>query len=67
MDVYTISNLIRAVGDDKVYELFSFGDTGTKKWLNITAEEFVNQGYDSDSIYEINSTDIGSYVTILSS
>ena len=67
MDVYIISNLTRAIGDDKVYELFSSGDTGTKKWLNITAEEFVNQEYDSDSIYEINSTDIGSYAIILSS
>ena len=61
MDVYTISNLIRAVGDDKVYELFPSGDTGTKKWLNITAEEFVNQGYDSNSIYEINTTDRDAY------
>jgi len=67
MDVYSVSSLIRAVGDLKVYELFPSGDVGTKKWLNITAEEFVNQGYDSDSIYEINSTDIGSYAIILSS
>jgi len=61
MDVHAISNLIRAVGNDKVYELFPSGDTGTRKWLNITAEEFVNQGYDSDSIYEINTTDRNAY------
>ncbi len=61
MDVYSVSNLIRAVGDDKVYELFPSGDIGTKKWLNITAEEFVSQGYDSDSIYEINETDRDAY------
>ena len=61
MDVYSVSNLIRAVGDNKVYELFPSGDAGTKKWLNITAEEFVNQGYDSDSIYEINTTDRDAY------
>jgi len=41
--------------------LFPSGDTGTKKWLNITAEEFVNQGYDSNSIYEINTTDRDAY------
>ena len=61
MDVHTISNLIRAVGDDKVYELFPSGDVGTKQWLNITAEEFITQGYDSDSIYEINETDRDAY------
>ena len=61
MDAYSVSNLIRAVLDLKVYELFPSGDTGTKKWLNITAEEFVNQGYDSDSIYEINTTDRDAY------
>ena len=61
MDVYSVSNLIRAVADLKVYELFLSGDTGTKKWLNITAEEFVSQGYDSDSIYEINTTDRDAY------
>jgi len=61
VNAYTISNLVRVEGDDKVYELFSSGDTGTKQWLNITAQEFTNQGYDSDSIYTINSVDIDSY------
>jgi len=53
MDEYTLSNLVRAEGDEKVYQLFPSGDTGTK--------EIMDQGYDSDSIYTVNSIDINSY------
>ncbi|MCG2699773.1 hypothetical protein L6274_01835 [Candidatus Parcubacteria bacterium] len=53
MDEYIISNLVRVEGDEKVYQLFPSGDTGTK--------EIMNQGYDSDSIYTVNSIDINSY------
>ena len=60
---YISSDLIRAVGDLKVYKLTASGDTGTKQWLNITAQEFESQGYDNNSIYEINSTDRDAYIT----
>ena len=63
MDEYTISDLVRAVDDDKVYNLIASGDTGTKQWLNMTAEQFIAQDYDSDSIYEINATDRDAYTT----
>jgi len=63
MNSYIFSDLIRAVQDLKVYKLTANGDTGTKQWLNITAEEFESQGYDNDSIYEINSTDRDAYIT----
>jgi len=63
MNSYISSGLIRAVQDLKVYKLTASGDTGTKQWLNITAEEFESQGYDNDSIYEINSTDRDAYIT----
>jgi len=63
MDEYTTSDLVRAVGDDKVYKLTASGDTGTKKWLNMTAKQFTAQSYDSDSIYEINATDRNAYTT----
>lgn len=63
MDEYTTSDLVRAVGDTKVYKLIATGDTGTKQWLNMTAEQFVSEGYDSDSIYEINTTDRDAYTT----
>jgi len=62
IDTYTTSNLVRAVGDDKVYKLAATGDTGTKQWLNMTATQF-NGSYDSDSIYEINATDRNAYTT----
>jgi uncharacterized protein YxeA len=61
IDEYTTSDLVRAEGDYKVYKLIADGDTGTKQWLNITAEEFVNQGYDWDAIYIINATDRDAY------
>ena len=61
MDEYTTSDLVRAVENQKVYKLTASGDTGTKQWLNMTAEQFTAQGYDLDSIYEINMTDQNAY------
>ncbi len=54
---YTVSELVRAVGDPKVYRLTSpsYSDTGVKSWVNMTAAQFIAEGYDWDSIYEINS------------
>lgn len=61
--MYTESKLVRAVGDPKVYELSSAAnsDTGVKKWVNMTAAEFVAAGNDWDSIYEINTVDRDNY------
>lgn len=63
MDVYTVTTLVRAVGDPKVYSLTSApnSDTGIKSWLNMTAAEFVAAGYDWDSIYQINGVDRDNY------
>ncbi len=61
MDEYTTSDLVRVAGGTKVYQLTADGDTGTKQWLNMTAEQFVSEGYDGDSIYEINATDRDAY------
>jgi hypothetical protein len=63
MDDYTDSDLVRVVGGTNVYKLVPTGDTGTKQWLNMTAEKFVSDGYDADSIYEINATDRDAYVS----
>ena len=59
---YTTSDLARAVGDNKVYNLSASegSDAGIKQWLNISVEVFDAQ-YDSDSIYEINTTDRDAY------
>ena len=63
MNEYTDSDLVRAVGDSKVYKLVATGDTGTKQWVNMTVTQFASQGYDSNSIYEINVTDRNAYTT----
>ena len=63
IDSYISSDLVRMVEDLKVYKLIANGDVGTKQWLNITTEEFENQGYDNDSIYEINKIDGDAYTT----
>lgn len=60
MSSYTTSELVRTDGDTKVYKLVPDGDNGTKEWLNMTAEEFA-VSYDWDSIYTVNSVDIGNY------
>lgn len=60
-DMYTTSDLVRAVGDAKVYKLYPAGDTGERRWVE-TVNAFVTNGYDWDAIYEINEVDRDSYV-----
>jgi hypothetical protein len=62
-DAFTVSDLVRALGDAKVYKLTPNGDVGTKQWLNMTAEAFTAAGYDWDSIYVINNVDRDNYTT----
>jgi hypothetical protein len=62
LDSFTTSNLVRAVNDPKVYELYPAGDTGQKRWIE-TADVFTRLGLDWDSVYEINQVDRDSYVT----
>ena len=63
MNQYTISDLVRAANDAKVYRLLAGegADTGLKQWFNMTAEQFL-ASYDADSIYEINAVDRDAYV-----
>ncbi len=63
MGVYTTSDLVRKVDGEKVYRLTATGDTGTKRWLNMSAASFKSGGYDWDSIYLVNPTDIEAYTT----
>jgi hypothetical protein len=51
LNLYKESNLIRADGDKKVYEI---DDTGEKHWLNISGEEFIGSGRVWDGVYVIN-------------
>jgi hypothetical protein len=61
VDSYTTSELVRAVGDPKVYKLYPSGDTGQKRWI-ATADAFNRLGFDWNSIYEINQVDRNSYI-----
>jgi len=61
VDGYTTSQLVRQTGTEPVYKLVPDGDTGSKEWLNMTAAAFEAAGYDWDSIYIVNGTDIGGY------
>jgi len=54
MDEYIVSDLVRSVGDDKVYKLYPNGDMGEKRWIK-TADDFSGFGYKINAIYEINS------------
>lgn len=61
VDSFTTSELVRAVGDEKVYKLYPVGDTGEKRWIK-TGEAFTRMSFDWDAIYEINQFDRDSYV-----
>ena len=54
LDEYTISDLVRAKGDDKVYKLYPKGDFGEKRWVK-TVNDFLDLGYKWDAVYTINS------------
>lgn len=64
IDGYTTSSLVRVDGDSKVWALtpVTGGDTGAKSWINVTAEQFIDEAdSDPDSIYTINGTDAAAY------
>ena len=62
LNSFTTSELVRAVGDDKIYRLYPQGDKGQKRLIKNNSV-LTRLGLDPDSIYEINSFDRESYVT----
>ncbi|OGZ35518.1 MAG: hypothetical protein A3A94_02555 [Candidatus Portnoybacteria bacterium RIFCSPLOWO2_01_FULL_43_11] len=62
MDGYVTSDLVREISTDPVYRLHAEegADTGSKYWLNMTAETFTPV-FDAESIYTINGTDSAGY------
>jgi len=62
IDEYTTSDLVRAIGDDKVYKLYPNGDTGEKRWVK-TADDFLGFGYNWNAIYMINTFERDFYST----
>jgi hypothetical protein len=59
---YQLSYIVREINDFRVYQLFPDEDTGTKRWLNMSAQEFSALGLDWDSLYIINQHERDSYV-----
>ena len=62
LDSFTTSELVRAVGDDKIYRLYPQGDKGQKRLIKNNSV-LTRLDLDPDSIYEINSFDRESYIT----
>lgn len=62
-DSYSTSDMYRAAGDTKVY---SVGEDGIKHWLDMTAAEFVADGYAWNQVFIVNATE-GNYYTVGSS
>jgi hypothetical protein len=52
---FATSQLVRVLGDNRVWRLDPAGDTGKKT-------QVTGSGYDEDSIYTINWTDFNSYL-----
>ena len=61
LNFFTTSDLVRAVGDDKIYRLYSQGDSGQKRMIKNNSV-LTRLGFDPDSIYEINRFDRESYL-----
>jgi len=61
LNAYPESVVIRAAGDQKVYELLA---NSTKRWIQ-TAQDFLNRGFDWKAIFEVNSRELNFYSTIL--
>ena len=53
---YKTSQFIQTQGSEKVYELRASknSDTGVKHWVNLTKDQFLQAGFDPDSIFTIN-------------
>lgn len=58
LDGFTTSNLVQVKDDKYIYILMPLGDVGQRRILDASAQ------YDSDSVYEINSTDRNSYKSV---
>lgn len=66
LDSYITSDLYRADGDPKVYsleEIDSASGNAVKHWLDMTAEQFVSEGYSWDQVFIVNATERDYYTT----
>ena len=58
INIFPDNNLIRQIGDEKVYKL----ENNTKKWIK-TAEAFNRLSFDWTKIAPVNTTEINTYST----
>ncbi len=58
---FTTSSLVRSASNGRMYVLYPSGDMGTRRYIPSMAV-FNRNGYDLDSVYEINGTDENSYI-----
>jgi len=66
LDSYETSDVYRADGDTKVYlleEIDEASGNAVKHWFNMTAEQFVAEGYSWDQVFIVNSVERDFYVT----
>lgn len=61
LENYQEAKLIRRAGDSRVYEVIGFRKI---RWLDMTAREFEDFGYDWEQVYEVNSIERGWYQII---
>ncbi|MBU3922846.1 hypothetical protein KJ684_01235 [Patescibacteria group bacterium] len=61
-DAFITSSLYKYVNNTKVYHMTVTGeDTGILHWLNISGNDFINQGGDANSIFIINEHELNWY------
>ena len=53
------SNLVRHIDGGAVYALFAHGDTGLKRHIQMTPQQFRESGYTWDMVYDINEKEAG--------
>ena len=60
-DRWTTTDLARLGDDAQVWRLFPDGGEGTRRLLDITAEQFVAAGFDWDAVISINQTEFNAW------
>jgi len=60
LDELKTSDLVQAVGDNRIFKLSPRGDVGDRQWIR-SADAFTRNGFDWDAVYTINAVDRDSY------
>ena len=60
LDELKTSDLVQAVGDNRIFKLSPRGDVGDRQWIS-SADAFTRNGFDWDAVYTINAVDRDAY------